>query len=303
MMKIKMTIVYKVLTILMWTAISAGLMVLLVSAVRKERTMVCKAVQVEFTDSQPFRMLDEMEIISTLWPDQKKAFPQGKKLVSVDLYALERQLEKNPWIFSADLFFDQHHVLHINVQQRTPVARLFTPAGSSVYMDESFTVLPVKINDIVSLPVFSNFSINPAGANAKDSLVMQRITGLAQFILADPFWMAQIEQVNINADHSFELVTQVGDQAIRLGNRSDWAAMLDKLKMFYRRISDENGWTKYATIDLQFKDQIVCVKGTGLYQVPDSTVQMDSLKAVAIADSTVNIKNNAQTITPVKSKL
>jgi len=79
MMKIKMTIVYKVLTILMWTAISAGLMVLLVSAVRKERTMVCKAVQVEFTDSQPFRMLDEMEIISTLWPDQKKAFPQGKK--------------------------------------------------------------------------------------------------------------------------------------------------------------------------------------------------------------------------------
>ena len=63
MMKIKMTIVYKVLTILMWTAISAGLMVLLVSAVRKERTMVCKAVQVEFTDSQPFRMLDEMEII------------------------------------------------------------------------------------------------------------------------------------------------------------------------------------------------------------------------------------------------
>lgn len=80
MMKIKMTIVYKVLTILMWTAISAGLMVLLVSAVRKERTMVCKAVQVEFTDSQPFRMLDEMEIISTLWPDQKKAFPQGKNL-------------------------------------------------------------------------------------------------------------------------------------------------------------------------------------------------------------------------------
>jgi cell division protein FtsQ len=265
--------------------------------------MVCKAVQVEFTDNKPFRMLDEMEIISTLWPDQKKGFPQGEKLVSVNLYALERQLEKNPWIFSADMFFDQHHVLHINVQQRTPVARLFTPAGSSVYMDENFTVLPVKMNDAISLPVFTNFYINPAGANAQDSLVLQRITGLAQYMLADPFWMAQIEQVNINADHGFELVTQVGDQAIRLGNRSDWAAMLDKLKMVYRRISDENGWTKYATIDLQFKDQVVCIKGNGLYHVPDSTAEMDSLNAVAIADSTVNIKNNVQTITPVKSKL
>lgn len=79
-MKIKMNIVYKVLTIFMWTAISAGLMVLLVSAVRKERTMVCKAVQVEFIDKKPFRMLDESEIIATLWPDAKKAFPQGKNL-------------------------------------------------------------------------------------------------------------------------------------------------------------------------------------------------------------------------------
>lgn len=302
-MKINMNIVYKVLTILLWTAISSGLMVLLVSAVRKERTMVCKAVQVEFTDNKPFRMLDEMEIISTLWPDQKKAFPQGKKLVSVNINALERQLEKNPWIFSADLFFDQHHVLHINVQQRTPVARLFTPEGSSVYMDENFTVLPVKMNDAVSLPVFSNFYISPSGANAQDSLVMQRITGLAQFIQSDPFWMAQIEQVNINADYSFELVTQVGNQTIRLGNRSDWFAMFDKLKKVYRRITKENGWTKYSTIDLQFKDQVVCIKGNGLYQVADSIAHMDSLKAVATADSTLNIKNNAQIITPVKSKL
>lgn len=302
-MKIKMNIVYKVLTILMWTSISAGLMVLLVSAVRKERTMVCKAVEVGFTDKQPFRMLDETEIISALWPDPKRTFPQGKKLVTVDLNALERQLEKNPWIFSADLFFDQHHVLHINVQQRTPVARLFTPEGSSVYMDENFTLLPVKMNDAVSLPVFSNFYINPAGANAQDSLTMKRITGLSQFILTDPFWMAQIEQVNINADQSFELVTQVGDQVIRLGNRSDWAAMFDKLKLVYRRISNENGWTKYSTIDLQFKDQVVCIKGNGLYQVPDSTALMDSLHAVSVPDSTVNIKNNVQTITPVKNKL
>jgi len=302
-MKIKMKIVYKVLTIFMWTAISAGLMVLLVSAVRKERTGVCKAVRVEFIDNKPFRMLDEMEIISTLWPDQKNGFPEGKKLVSVDLYALERQLERNPWIYSADLFFDQQHVLHINVQQRTPVARLFTPEGSSVYMDANFTLLPVKVNDVVSLPVFSNFYISPAGAKAQDSLVMQRIAGLSQFILADPFWMAQIEQVNINADYSFELVTQVGDQTIRLGTRSDWSAMLDKLKIVYRHISNENGWTRYSTIDLQFKDQVVCVKATGLNQFMDSTAHMDSLHAVAIADSTVNKKNNVQTITPVKSKL
>jgi cell division protein FtsQ len=302
-MKINKNIVFKVLTVLMWTVVSSGVLVLLVSAVRKERTMVCKSVHVEFMGNQPFRMLDEYEIISTLWPNQQKGLPEGKKMVSVDLYALERQLEKNPWVLAADLFFDQQHVLNINVQQRTPVARLFSPEGSSVYMDEHFTILPVKMNDAVSLPVFSNFYINPAGANAKDSSLMQRITGLAQFIKADSFWMAQIEQVNINADQSFELITQVGDQTIRLGNRSDWAAMLDKLKMVYRNISSENGWTKYSAIDLQFKDQVVCVKGNGSYMLADSTSQLDSLNALPTTDSTKNLKNNAQTITPVKSKL
>lgn len=298
-----MKIVYKVLGIFLWTLISAGVLVLLVSAVKKERTMVCKEVTVAFTDQQPFRMLDEMEIISALWPDAQKGLPQGKKMVSIDLFALERQLEKNPWVLSADLFFDQLHVLHINVNQRTPIARLFTPEGNSVYMDKSFAILPVKPNDVVTLPVFSNFYINPSGANADDSLVMERIAGLAEQILSDPFWMAQIEQVNINADRSFELVTQVGDQTIKLGNRNDWAAMLGKLKLVYNRISEENGWTKYATIDLQFKDQVVCVKRDNLYQLTDSSSLVDSLKFSIVADSLTNNKINGQTIIPVNRKL
>lgn len=295
--------VYKVLVIFLWTLISSGVLLLLVSAVKKERTMVCKDVSVVFTDLQPFRMLDETEIISALWPDAQKGLPQGKKLVSINLYALERQLEKNPWVLSADLFFDQHHVLHINVNQRTPVARLFTPEGNSVYIDKSFTILPVKPNDVVTLPVFSNFYINPSGAHAEDSLVMQRITGLAQQILSDPFWMAQIEQVNINADKSFELVTQVGDQTIQLGNRNDWAAMLGKLKLVYNRISDDNGWTKYSSIDLQFKDQVICVKGNNLYKISDSTIAFDSVKALVNSDSLTKINNNAKLIIPVKTKL
>lgn len=302
-MKIKMKIVYKILFMLLWTGISSGILVMLVSAVQKERTMLCKELRVAFIDQQPFRMLDETEIISALWPDAQKGQPQEKKLIALDLFALERQLEKNPWILSADLFFDQQHVLHIDVKQKIPVARLFTPEGNSVYMDDRFTILPVKANDMVTLPVFTNFYINPSGANAADSLVMERISGLAQFILADPFWMAQIEQVNINADKSFELITQVGDQTIRLGYRNDWGAMLIKLKLIYSRISTENGWTKYSAIDLQFKDQVVCVKSNHLYPLIDSTATLDSVHATMQVDSSNNTTINEQRIIPVNRKL
>jgi hypothetical protein len=79
--------------------------------------------------------------------------------------------------------------------------------------------------------------------------------------------------------------------------------MLQKLKLVYNRISNENGWTKYSTIDLQFKDQVICVKGNSLYKVADTTALVDSLNQAVAIDSLKNNKNNVQTLIPVNRKL
>jgi cell division protein FtsQ len=275
---IKKKTIFKILNIIVWAAIGSGVLVLLVSAVKKERAERCSNVLVEFNDKQSFRMLDEAEIISALFPDQKRNHPKGKAINFADIYSLEKQLEKNPWILDADLFFDQQHVLHIMVSQRTPVARLFTPEGNSVYMDNTFKVLPLKASDVISLPVFTNFYIHPAQASSADSVLMSRVVGLAEYISKDKFLKAQVEQININPDNSFELVTQVGDQAVLLGSRSDWENLFPKLQALYTRINNEDGWSKYSSIDLQFKDQVVCIKKQSIFEVVDSTtLPIDSL--------------------------
>lgn len=278
---IKKQTIFKILNIVIWASIGSGVLVLLVSAVKKERAGLCSDVVVEFDDQQSFRMLDEKEILSELFPNQQRNHPKGKALNFANLYSLEKQLEKNPWISNADLFFDQQHVLRIIVSQRNPVARLFTPEGNSIYMDNEFKLLPLKSTDVISLPVFTNFYIHPAQATSADSVVMHRIVGLAEYIAKDKFLMAQIEQVYINADNSFELVTQVGNQSVLLGTRSDWENMFPKLKALYSRINSEDGWSKYSSINLQFKDQVVCVKKESIFKVIDtaSTV-IDSLSIV-----------------------
>lgn len=275
---IKKKTIFKILAITAWSAIGAGILVLLVSAVQKERAERCRDVVVEFNEQQSFRMLDEQEIISALFPDQQRNHPKGKLVNFANLYSLEKQLEKNPWILNADLFFDQQHVLHIMVSQRTPVARLFTPEGNSVYMDDTYKVLTLKANDVISLPVFANFYIHPEQASAEDSSLMSRVVGLAQYIAKDEFLMAQIEQVHINPDNSFELVTQVGDQSVLLGTRSDWENLFIKLKSLYSHINKEEGWSKYSSIDLQFRDQVVCVKRGSSFKVVDSLAIVDSAK-------------------------
>lgn len=266
----------QVLTISLWISIGGGITVLLISAVAKEQKNLCKEVVVEFEDQLPFRMLDEDEIIYTLWPAAKNTYPVGKPVLSIDLFALEKQLEKNPWIKEADLYVDQSKKLHLRVEQRKPVARLFTPEGSSFYIDDQYALLPVKLAAVVTLPVFTNFTQHVGGADAADTIMMKRIVSLSSFIQADSFWMAQVEQVNINSDKTFEVITQMGDQVVQLGLRNDWTKLFSKLKILYTRMSEEGNWSKYAEIDLQYKDQAVCIKRGTNYKVVDSTQLIDS---------------------------
>lgn len=266
-----------VLGLMLWSLIGVGLVFLLGSAIKKEDAAVCKEVKVTFDEGQKYRMLDEQEILSSLWPGIANNFPTGNKPASFNLFKLEKQLEKNPWVLAADIYFDQQHVLNIDVKQRVPVARVFTTVGSSFYMDASYSVLPVKSNDVISLPVFTNFYINPAIANAADSAVLARVVSLSSFMLADSLWMAQVEEVYINPDGGFELTTQMGDQVVVLGDRTDWKNMFMKLKRLYKHFSDVNAWGMYNKLDLQYKDQVVCVKQSGLMQLKDSIVALDSL--------------------------
>jgi cell division protein FtsQ len=244
--------------------------------VNKEQKNLCKEVIVEFDDQLPFRMLDEDEIVYTLWPAARNTYPVGKPVTSLDIYALEKQLEKNPWIRNADIYFDQVRKLHLRVEQRNPVARLFTPAGNSFYIDDQYALLPVKLAGAVSLPVFTNYAQIASTPSAADTVLMKRIVSLSNFIKSDSLWMAQIEQVNINPDLSFEVMTQMGDQVIQLGVRSDWPKLFSKLKVLYKRINEEGNWSKYSQIDLQYKDQAVCIKRGTNYKVIDTTKLIDS---------------------------
>jgi cell division protein FtsQ len=294
-MKINKRLIKQVLTILLWLSIGSGITMLLISAVNKEQKNLCKDVVVEFDDELPFRMLDEDEIIYTLWPSARNTHPKGKPINSIDLFALEKQLEKNPWIRDADIYIDQLKKIHLRVEQRNPVARLFTPEGNSYYIDDEYALLPIKLAAAVSLPVFTNYTQRSSVRSAADTLLMKRIVSLSKFIKSDSLWMAQVEQVNINSDLTFELMTQMGDQVVQLGLRNDWSNLFSKLKTLYKRINEEGNWSKYSQIDLQYKNQAVCIKRGTNYKVIDTTKLTDT--------TLIPIQIQTPQKTPVKNTL
>jgi cell division protein FtsQ len=290
---IKKSTILKVFHILFWLIIGSGLSFLLISGIVKEQTNQCKAVQINFKDEKLINMIDRKEVYASLWPGPSELYPVGKNTASFDLFSLENTLVKNPWIQKADIYFDNQHILHVDIKQKNPVARLFTAEGYSYYIDDRYNLLPLKQTDHIVLPVFTNFYVNPAGMKKSDSMLLGRVVSLSNFISKDPFWLAQIESVYIRPDNGFELSTQIGDHTVDLGIRSEWEPMFKKLKLLYQKFSQEDSWSRYALINLQFRDQVVCEKSDAKLLRTDTT-QLDSIQVNQPLANQINPKYKPQ---------
>ncbi|HQR02141.1 MAG TPA: hypothetical protein PLA61_14915, partial [Ferruginibacter sp.] len=177
-----------------------------------------------------------------------------------NLKMMEAQLEKNIWIKSAELFFDNNEVLRVNVQEREPVARVFTATGNSFYIDQELTMLPLSDQFSARLPVFTGFPSDARVLAPADSSLLAEIRDVSLAIQQDTFCMALIDQVDITDRREFDMLPKVGNQLIRFGTGTDAEEKLNKLKLFYKEIMATTGLAEYSVISLQYKNQVVAKK-------------------------------------------
>jgi hypothetical protein len=172
----------------------------------------------------------------------------------------------------------------VDVTEREPVARIFTTTGSSFYLDSTLTRLPLSDKTTARVPVFSNFTAS-ALLSKNDSNVLNDVKNISSYILRDPFWMAQVEQVDITPEKNFEMVPKVGNQVIIFGNADNYEEKFRNLMIFYKEVGSRVGWNTYSKINVQYKGQVVAVKrGT-------EDIILDLLRTKQLME---NIVNNAQ---------
>ncbi len=88
--------------------------------------------------------------------------------------------------------------------------------------------------------------------------------------------MAQIDQVDISPNRSFDLIPKLGDQVIHFGDAENCEEKFNNLLCFYKQVLTKLGWTHYTAIDVQFKGQVVGVRRGA------NEIKMDSLRSVQI---------------------
>ncbi len=136
------------------------------------------------------------------------------------------------------------------------MARIFTTGGKSYYLDKDFVRLALSTKFSARVPVFTGCPLDKTKWNSADSLLLQQVKTISEFVTTNEFWMAQVAQVNYNDKKQFELIPTVGNHVIVLGDGKDLEAKFNKLYIFYKEVLAKAGWNLYTTIDVQYKGQV-----------------------------------------------
>jgi cell division protein FtsQ len=259
----------KILSSVIWGCISAGVLVLLVAAIRYRNNNTCKGYVISMTGTS----IPKKEILALLTPAGAPKI-QERPVQSFDLRRLETTLERNIWVQKTRLFFDNNNVLHVEVTERTPVTRIFAEDGNSFYLDSAGVRLPLLTQVPVRLPVFTGY---PARRQA-DSLLDAGIRRVSAFLREDTFWMARVEQINITPDRTFDLEPESGNYRITLGDGNDVAAKFHRLYLFDQQVLSRVGLERYDRIDVSYSGQVVAVRKGGDQRRYDSLQGLNNIR-------------------------
>ena len=248
----------KILFAILWISIGGGMLTLLVAAIGKKNKELCSDYTITIRGTQNNFFIDEKDITKLLITATGSDL-KGKKLTEINLQQLEELLRDNVWIQNAELWFDNRNVLHVLVNEREPVARIFTSTNNSFYIDSTEKTMPLSDKMSARVPVFTNFP-DVKTLTAKDSLLLNDVKRTAVYIMNNPFWMSQVAQIDITPEGNFEMIPVVGNHLVKLGDGKEIEKKFNRLMIFYKQVLSRSGFETYKTVDVQYEGQVIGTK-------------------------------------------
>jgi cell division protein FtsQ len=252
----------------LWLLLALSIVVLCVAAVGFKKNSLCRGIAIELLDnnnSDYYVDIVQVKELLGVFGDLKK-LPTNK----INIAALEKAIKNDKWILDANLFFDNNNLLHVNILQRQPIARMFNVDGSSCYLDSAATRLTINKGAIKRLPVIANFPTESEELTGSDSVLLLHVKNISNYIANDSFFSAQIAQINILNNSNFEFIPAIGTHNILFGNGENVASKFNKLFVFYKKAWFQNGCNTYQTLDVRYSNQVVATRVGFVNVIKDS---------------------------------
>lgn len=225
----------------------------------------CGGVSISIADSSDYHFVSKREIAGLVSQNNTRII--GRPIKQIPLSEIERRILQLREIKDAEVYTTIDGILHVSVDQRNPIMRVNT-GGADYFVDEEGVVMRRKGlytprlhivggNIRITDPMLNGVSI--LDTSIKHS-ILKEIYPLVEYINNDNFWSAEIDQIYVDNDNELDLIPRLGNHVIHLGTTDNFEGKLRNLEAFYKKVLPEVGWNKYSSINLEFRDQIVCRK-------------------------------------------
>ena len=168
---------------------------------------------------------------------------------SVHLKALEFELNKIELVRKSNVFIDVNGTIVIDIEQRKPIARFI---DNKSYLDEDGLVMPKSKYYSARVPVIKGYT------NTQDQLDL--IYKLSNYIKDDKFLSQSATEILIDSNSNFSIKLRDYRFKILIGQLNNLDLKIKNFKAFYINASANQILNKYSVINLQFDNQVVCVK-------------------------------------------
>jgi cell division protein FtsQ len=165
------------------------------------------------------------------------------------LNSLENTLNLNPMIKEAQVFVDVEGTLTAQVEQKKPIARVYT--NVSYYIDDQGSYMPLSANYSARVPLVTG---------SIDKKQLQSVYKIAHKVQADEFLRKHVVEIQQDKNKQLQLKLRGQIFTVRLGNLEQLDKKINNLKAFYKKALKDNTLQDYQIVDLKFDNQVICTK-------------------------------------------
>lgn len=233
-----------------------GLFFLIAFSERKQGGAVCKDIVVELDNLSENHFLDEADVLHLVEGSGEPV--KGVGINRIKLKEIEKKLKYDKHILDAELFGDLKGNLIVNVELRRPIARIVQNDAPDAYIAEDGVIMPVSEKYTARVVLISGAVkqlLESEDLNRTEE--GKQLMAMIEFINDDPFWKAQVAQLDIQKNGKVVIYPQVTGQLVEFGKPENLEVKFKKLMVFYKEILPTRGWTRYERVNLEYEGQVV----------------------------------------------
>lgn len=245
----------KVLMILLFTIL---FITILITSKTKIGDVVCTDIKVNITQNknQELSFINEADVLNFI-NNYGASIVVNKKIKDINKTEIEKRIELNEYVANAEVFTNYEGSIKVNVEQKSPIYRVFNNKGVSYYVGNNGEHIPISSKFTPRLIVATGYLPNN---NINNEELNQQIKTLVNYIETNDFWNALIGQIYVEKNGDLILYPKIGEHKVILGNTDNLEEKFKYLKVFYKEALKYVNWTQYESINLKYKGQIICTK-------------------------------------------